>query len=148
MTFYLLTVFQEPGYVPRHDNFLDLLEKLVMENFHLDYVCVYCENLRPENSNHCNFCDRCVQKFDHHCVFINNCLGYRNHKWFILMLISFSGWLLFLLIHSSYAIISALIFDKRPDSIDSIFWLQISINSYLILVVILHLPVVVMQVRL
>ena len=60
VVFYVLTVFSDPGYVPRSENFLELLDKMVDENLHLDYICVYCENLRPENSDHCNFCNRCV----------------------------------------------------------------------------------------
>ena len=71
-----------------------LLKRLIAENYHLDYVCVPCETLRPENAEHCNFCNRCVQKFDHHCVFVNNCLGYRNHKWFLLFLASYTVYLL------------------------------------------------------
>ena len=57
--FYLLCL-TDPGYVPKQKNFLKLLERLVAENFHLDYVCVHCETLRPENADHCNFCNRCV----------------------------------------------------------------------------------------
>ncbi len=106
VVFYLLTVFMDPGYVPTATNFQDLLENLIREGYHLDYVCVYCENLRPENADHCNFCNRCVQKFDHHCVFVNNCLGYRNHKWFILLLVSFTIFIIVLLIHSSLALIA------------------------------------------
>ena len=106
VVFYVLTVFSDPGYVPRSENFLDLLDKMVNENFHLDYICVYCENLCPENSDHCNFCNRCVQKFDHHCVFINNCLGYRNHKWFILLLFTFTIYMVILFVHSAFALVS------------------------------------------
>lgn len=92
--FYVLTTGLNPGYVEKQPNFLRLLKRLIAENYHLDYVCVPCETLRPENAEHCNFCNRCVQKFDHHCVFVNNCLGYRNHKWFLLFLTSYTVYLL------------------------------------------------------
>lgn len=94
IVFYALTTGLDPGYVKKQPNFLRLLKRLIAENYHLDYVCVPCETLRPENAEHCNFCNRCVQKFDHHCVFVNNCLGYRNHKWFLLFLASFTMYLL------------------------------------------------------
>jgi hypothetical protein len=60
VVFYLLTVFSDPGYVMRATNFQTLIMNLIKEKFHLDYICVYCENLRPENADHCNFCNRCV----------------------------------------------------------------------------------------
>lgn len=37
--FYCLTLI-DPGYVPKSDDFLGLLERLVDENYHLDYVCI------------------------------------------------------------------------------------------------------------
>ena len=97
--FYILTLI-DPGYVPKQSNFLRLLKQLISENYHLDYVCIPCETLRPENAEHCNFCNRCVQKFDHHCVFVNNCLGYKNHKWFLLFLLSFTIYMIGLLTHT------------------------------------------------
>lgn len=98
--FYFLTIAMDPGYVKKQPNFLQLLKKLISENYHLDYVCVPCETLRPENADHCNFCNRCVQKFDHHCVFVNNCVGYRNHKWFFLFILGFTVYMFGLLIHT------------------------------------------------
>lgn len=59
MIFYGLTMLN-PGYVQKQPNFLRLLKRLIAENYHLDYVCVPCETLRPENADHCNFCNRCV----------------------------------------------------------------------------------------
>jgi len=60
VVFYLLTVFMDPGYVESSRDFQSLLQNIVKSELHLDYICVYCENLRPENSDHCNFCNRCV----------------------------------------------------------------------------------------
>jgi len=47
MVFYGLTMIN-PGYVETQPNFEQLLVKLIEENYHLDYVCVPCETLRPE----------------------------------------------------------------------------------------------------
>ena len=57
--FYCLTLI-DPGYVPMKRDFLGLMERLVNEELHLDYVCINCENLRPENTRHCNYCNKCV----------------------------------------------------------------------------------------
>ena len=90
----------DPGYVKKYTNFLSLLKRLIAENYHLDYVCVPCETLRPENAEHCNFCNWCVQKFDHHCIFVNNCLGYRNHKYFLLFLLCYTIFLIGVVAHA------------------------------------------------
>lgn len=131
----------DPGYVPTSKDFQQLLQKLISEEYHLDYVCVYCENLRPENSDHCNFCNRCVQKFDHHCVFVNNCLGYKNHKWFILLLTSFTIFMIVLLIHSILALLTiSIAYNSSHNKAASAF--KIFIAIYMIFVVVLHAPVV------
>lgn len=97
--FYCLTLI-DPGYVPLKKDFLGLMERLVDEELHLDYICINCENLRPENTMHCNYCNKCVQGFDHHCTFVNNCLGYKNHKYFLLFLLFFTLYILAMIYHS------------------------------------------------
>ena len=101
--FYCLTLI-DPGYVPVKRDFLSLMERMISEELHLDYVCINCENLRPENTRHCNYCNKCVQGFDHHCTFINNCLGYRNHKFFILFLLCFTCYMCALIWHCLFAL--------------------------------------------
>ena len=144
--FYILTLI-DPGYVPRQPNFLRLLKQLIAENYHLDYVCVPCETLRPENADHCNFCNRCVQKFDHHCVFVNNCLGYRNHRWFLLFLVSFTIYMIGLLLHTilqvSKFVQSGNPFQRNTKVVAAEWTVQI----YLIFVVLLHSPIVLLQLQ-
>lgn len=43
--FFYVMIWRDPGYVPKRKNFLKLLDKLLEENYHLDYVCVHCETL-------------------------------------------------------------------------------------------------------
>ena len=136
--FYGLT-FMDPGYVSKQKNFLKLLERIISERYILDYVCVFCENLRPENVDHCNFCNRCVQKFDHHCVFVNNCLGYKNHKWFILFLVSFTFFMIMLLIHSITSIITVSEHFSYMTTVDS--W-KLVLDIYFVVIVLLHAPIV------
>jgi hypothetical protein len=119
--FYALTLI-DPGYVEPQQNFQLLLDRLMAENYHLDYVCIPCESLRPEDADHCNFCNRCVQKFDHHCVFVNNCLGYRNHKWFLLFLFSFTIYMCTLLIHSAAKLIIFAMTENPAPAVIAFNW--------------------------
>jgi palmitoyltransferase len=57
--FYILTL-TDPGYVQSRDDFIPLLERMLTETLHLDYVCIQCENLRPEKTRHCNYCNKCI----------------------------------------------------------------------------------------
>jgi len=137
--FYCLTLI-DPGYVPNKRDFLGLMERMVNEELHLDYVCINCENLRPENTRHCNYCNKCVQGFDHHCTFVNNCLGYRNHKFFLLFLLFFTLYMIAMIWHCVYSFI---LFGAGKTSDDpNIRNLKIVINIYLLIVVAFHAPIV------
>lgn len=51
-------------------------------------TCRTCGLVKPARSKHCSVCGRCVHRMDHHCVFINNCVGYGNHRYFLLLLLT------------------------------------------------------------
>mmetsp|Transcript_50510 Transcript_50510/g.110495 ORF Transcript_50510/g.110495 Transcript_50510/m.110495 type:complete len:334 (-) Transcript_50510:115-1116(-) len=50
--------------------------------------CKWCSNkYKPDRCHHCRICRMCILKMDHHCPWIYNCVGYRNHKYFFLLLL-------------------------------------------------------------
>jgi len=48
--------------------------------------CKWCAKFKPDRCHHCRVCRMCILKMDHHCPWIYNCVGYRNHKYFFLLL--------------------------------------------------------------
>lgn len=48
--------------------------------------CKWCAKYKPDRCHHCRVCQKCMLKMDHHCPWIYNCVGFRNHKYFWLLL--------------------------------------------------------------
>jgi palmitoyltransferase len=47
--------------------------------------CKKCDIPRPERAHHCVISGTCVLRMDHYCPWINNCVGFKNHKYFLLL---------------------------------------------------------------
>jgi len=47
--------------------------------------CKWCECYKPDRCHHCRVCRSCILRMDHHCPWIANCVGFRNHKYFLLL---------------------------------------------------------------
>lgn len=48
--------------------------------------CKWCAKYKPDRCHHCRVCRTCILRMDHHCPWIYNCVGFRNHKFFFLLL--------------------------------------------------------------
>ena len=60
-------------------------------------TCNICQCYLPPRAHHCDKCNKCILRMDHHNIFLRVCIGYRNYKYFILLLY-YLLWFLFLLI--------------------------------------------------
>lgn len=64
--FYILTMMQDPGYVPRGstEQKASVDELVQSEQFDDIHFCISCMTRRPLRSKHCKRCSRCVAKQD------------------------------------------------------------------------------------
>merc|ERR1719265_2147811 len=49
--------------------------------------CKWCARYKPDRCHHCRVCKQCILRMDHHCPWIMNCVGFRNHKYFFLLVV-------------------------------------------------------------
>jgi hypothetical protein len=49
--------------------------------------CKWCGKYKPDRCHHCRVCRMCILKMDHHCPWLYNCVGFKNHKFFFLLLL-------------------------------------------------------------
>lgn len=47
--------------------------------------CQKCSMHKPDRCHHCRVCNSCILRMDHHCPWIANCVGFKNHKFFFLL---------------------------------------------------------------
>lgn len=137
LTFFIMIVTLNPGFIEPFYDFTKLVEVALDIGMHLDNFCSYCLIIKSETSFHCNICNKCVELFDHHCPYINGCLGYRNHKYFLLFLFCFIGYLLVILVDTMRHFSEILI----EEGLESIYTDSLTIVS--VILITLHLPVMI-----
>lgn len=92
---YLMALFADPGVLPQRwveftakaERRLSVQASLRAWQPGVATWCSACMHVRPERAHHCDKCDICVLRMDHHCPAIMNCVGFRNHKYFLLLLL-------------------------------------------------------------
>jgi len=95
-----MAVLREPGNLKPKYDYIKLIDLAFDINLHLDNFCSYCCVIKSETSFHCFTCGRCIELFDHHCPFINNCLGHKNHKYFMVFLVTYASFLLIMFVET------------------------------------------------
>ena len=49
------------------------------------HQCLPCQTPAPPRSFHCKICKVCVLKRDHHCFFTASCIGFRNQRYYLVL---------------------------------------------------------------
>ena len=96
------------------EEFINNVSKYKLSNFK---YCELCDFIKPERTHHCKTCGTCVMKMDHHCPWFATCIGVKNHKRFILFLISSLAYTMVIWVdtfkHVYYGIKKMQVDDKR-----------------------------------
>ncbi|ESO98929.1 hypothetical protein LOTGIDRAFT_66461, partial [Lottia gigantea] len=92
LSMYYTACFIDPGFIPfqnKNCNMIHSEDSKRLRDAKLKYrKCDFCEIQQPMRAKHCEDCQRCVRKYDHHCPWLEACVGERNHKYFLLFLLS------------------------------------------------------------
>merc|ERR1719158_1482846 len=93
---YLKSMLVSPGEIPdkEEDASWQYKDSATMDSLNLQEskrsgerrFCKWCGKYKPDRCHHCRVCRTCILKMDHHCPWIYNCVGFRNHKFFFLLL--------------------------------------------------------------
>lgn len=77
--------------------------------------CKWCNRFKPDRSHHCRVCRSCILRMDHHCPWIANCVGFRNHKYFFLLVFYSLVDCMFVVVTLSESLYKSLV-DEMPFS--------------------------------
>jgi len=83
--------------------------------------CRVCKCERPERAHHCSHCGVCILRMDHHCPWIGGCVGWRNHKYFLLL----NWW-------SFWACLTFLLTLRGPNALEAIDIIDLSAHFSLL----------------
>eukprot|EP00928_Gymnodinium_smaydae_P072607 TRINITY_DN55944_c0_g1_i1.p1 TRINITY_DN55944_c0_g1~~TRINITY_DN55944_c0_g1_i1.p1 ORF type:complete len:340 (-),score=63.26 TRINITY_DN55944_c0_g1_i1:54-1073(-) len=103
---FLLAIFTDPGSVPNNSVWVpdakgrrgsstnggdeDQPSQIIQREAKrsgLPRFCKWCSCYKPDRCHHCRICRSCIPRMDHHCPWIANCVGFRNHKFFFLLVV-------------------------------------------------------------
>ena len=80
---------QENKVIRRKRKSSEVIELCIKESNRMESIeiktCNICRYYLPSRAHHCKKCGKCVLRRDHHCIWLGVCIGYKNYKYFILL---------------------------------------------------------------
>lgn len=92
LTCFLRAIMTDPGSVPKTPEWQSRAKMAREQDLTTEVkqtgeprFCKWCSQYKPDRCHHCRVCRSCILRMDHHCPWIANCVGFRNHKFFLLL---------------------------------------------------------------
>jgi hypothetical protein len=83
--------------------------------------CQACHVYKPDRTHHCRKLGRCVLEMDHWCGWVRNTIGYRNKKYFFLLINYASATLLCYLVTLGPYVVDALVVPRAQTNALNVF---------------------------
>lgn len=118
---FVRAIATDPGSVPdtlewRSEDHLERRTSNERKHTGEQRFCKWCKMYKPDRCHHCRVCNSCILRMDHHCPWIANCIGFRNHKFFLLLVL-YALLDCILVVLGMLSSVSKALYEDSPDAL-------------------------------